>query len=64
MLGCTVAHVEAVKRKLSLGGAGLPKMTTVSYPLPCLVCCSVLADPDASLPGRAYGITKRLRARD
>jgi hypothetical protein len=61
MLGCTVAHAEAVKRKLSRGGAGLPKMSTVSYPLRCLVCCSVLADPDASLPGRAYGVTKRLR---
>jgi hypothetical protein len=62
VLGCTVAHAGAVKRKLDRGGAGLPKLSTISYPVSCLVCCSVRADPDASLPGRAYGVTKRLRA--
>jgi hypothetical protein len=60
-LGCTIAHAGAVKRVLSYGGAGLPKMSTVSYPLRCLVCCPMLADPDDSLPGRAHGITKSLR---
>ena len=60
-LGCTVAHAEMVRRMLAQGGAGLPKLSPVSYPLRCLVCCPVLADPDDSLPGCAHGIAKRLR---
>ena len=40
LFGCTVAHAAAVKNQLYLGGAGLPKMSTVSYPLSCLVCCT------------------------
>jgi hypothetical protein len=44
------------------GGAGLPKMGTISNPLRCLVCCTGLASPDNSLPGRTHGVTRRLRA--
>jgi Family of unknown function (DUF6615) len=60
-LGCTVAHAAAVKRLLAQGGAGLPKMSTISNPLRCLVCCTGLGSPDNSLPGRAHGVTRRLR---
>lgn len=60
-LGCSVAHAAAVKRALAKGGAGLPKISPISYPLRCLVCCPVLAEPDDSLPGCAHGIAKRLR---
>jgi hypothetical protein len=42
-LGCTVAHAAAVERLLvAQGGAGLPKMSTISNPLRCLVCCTAL----------------------
>ena len=61
-LGCTVAHAAAVKRLLVQGGAGLPKMSTISNPLRCLVCCAGVASPDNSLPGRTHGVTQRLRA--
>lgn len=37
-------------------------MSRVSYPLSCLVCCPVVADPNGSLPGRAYGVITQLRA--
>jgi len=60
-LGCTVALAAAVKRALVQGGAGLPKIIPISYPLRCLICCPVLAEPDNSLPGCAHGIAKRLR---
>jgi hypothetical protein len=60
-LGCTVAHAAAVKRVLKRGGGGLPKISPISYPLRCLVCCPVFAEPDTSLPGYAHGIAKRLR---
>lgn len=60
-LGCTVAHAAAVNRVLGKGGAGLPRISPISYPLRCLVCCPVLAEPDDSLPGCAHGISKRLR---
>jgi len=56
-----VAHAAAVKRALVQGGAGLPKISPISYPLRCLICCPVLAEPDNSLPGCAHGIAKRLR---
>jgi len=42
-LGCMVAHAGAVKRVLGNGGAGLPRISPISYPLRCLVCCPVLA---------------------
>ncbi len=61
-LGCTVAHAAAVKRLLGQGGAGLPKIGAISSPLRCLVCCTGLASPADSLPGRAHGVTRRLRA--
>ena len=61
-LGCTVAHAAAVKRLLVQGGAGLPKMSTISSLLRCLVCCTGLASPDNSLPERTHGVTRRLRA--
>jgi hypothetical protein len=60
-LGCTVAHAAAVQRALVQGGAGLPKISLISYPLRCLVCCPVLAEPPDSLPGCAHSIAKRLR---
>lgn len=60
-LGCTVAHAVAVDRALRQGGAGLPKMSEVSLPMKCLVCCPIWVDPDDSLPGRANGIANRLR---
>lgn len=60
-LGCTVAHAGAVKHALAQGGAGLPKISPIFYPLRCLVCCPVFAEPDDSLPGCAHGITRRLR---
>ena len=50
LLGCTVAHATAVQGQLAQGGAGLPKMSKVSYPLACLVCCSASTDPDRTLP--------------
>jgi hypothetical protein len=59
--GCTVAHAIAVKNQLYLGGAGLPKMSTVSYPLSCLVCCSGDAAARASLPVRALDVIQKLR---
>lgn len=63
LFGCTTAHALAVKSILVKGGAGLPKMSVVSLPMKCLVCCPVLGDPDDSLPGRAHGIAKTLRSR-
>jgi hypothetical protein len=59
--GCTVAHATAVKGQLGQGGAGLPKMSRVSYPLACLVCCLGPTDPARTLPVRAYDVTARLR---
>ena len=50
LMGCTVAHATAVQGQLAQGGAGLPKMSKVSYPLACLVCCSASTDPDRTLP--------------
>lgn len=61
-LGCTVTHAAAVKRLLVRGDAGLPKMCVICNPLRCLVCCTGLASPDNSLPGRAHGVTRRLRS--
>jgi hypothetical protein len=61
-LGCTVAHAATVKSVLARGGAGLAKMSAISSPLRCLVCCEALAFPDNSLPGRIHGVTRRLRA--
>src|SRR4051794_14290610 len=60
IFGCTVAHAAAVKRQLIQGGAGLPKMSQISYPMRCLVCCPALADADGLLPSRAYRIVCRL----
>ena len=60
--GCTAAHAFAVKQMLNRGGAGLPKMSQISLPMRCLVCCPVLSDPDHSLPGRANGVTKELKS--
>ncbi len=60
-LGCTVAHAAGVKRLLVQGGAGLPKMSTISSPLSCLVCCTGVSFPANSLPGRSHGMTQRLR---
>jgi hypothetical protein len=61
LFGCTVAHGIAVRSQLSLGGAGLPKMSTVSYPLSCLVCCTGGAGARTSLPIRAHDVIQRLR---
>jgi hypothetical protein len=62
LLGCTVAHADAVKARLVQGGAGLPKMSVVSYPLRCLACCPTVSPAlPSSLPGRAAGIVQRLR---
>jgi hypothetical protein len=60
-LGCTVAHAAEVKRLLVQGGAGLPKMSKISNPLRCLVCCAGVASPDNSLPGRTHGVMRSLR---
>ena len=46
---------------LRQGGAGLPKISPVSFPLHCLVCCQAFAEPENSLPGRTHGIAKQLR---
>jgi hypothetical protein len=64
--GCTVAHATTVKRVLKQGGAGLPKMSRVSYPLRCLVCCPVVSNLDNSLPDRTHDVVRALRelARD
>lgn len=59
--GCTVAHATAVQAQLRQGGAGLPKMSKVSYPLACLVCCPGPVDPARTLPLRASDVTTRLR---
>lgn len=62
LFGCTVAHAGAVKARLVQGGAGLPKMSVISYPLRCLTCCPVVSPTlPSSLPGRAAGIVRRLR---
>lgn len=61
-LGCTAAHAFAVREVLQRGGAGLPKMSAISLPMKCIVCCPVLSDPDGSLPGRANGVRKMLRS--
>ena len=61
-LGCTVAHAAGVQRLLVQGGAGLPKMSTISNPLRCLVCCPALLSPDNSLPERVHSVAQRLRA--
>jgi hypothetical protein len=58
-LGCTVAHAGAVKHALAQGGAGRPKISPISFPLRCLVCCTVHPEPDESLPGCAHDIAKR-----
>jgi hypothetical protein len=62
LFGCTVAHAVAVKNQFTHGGAGLPKMSTVSYPLSCLVCCT-LDTPvvRAPLPTRTLNVIRRLR---
>ena len=64
MFGCTVALAQAVKGQLYLGGAGLPKMSAISFPLGCLVCCPALASraPRWLLPRRAEGVIQGLRA--
>lgn len=61
LFGCTVAHAAAVKNQLYLGGAGLPKMSTVSYPLSCLVCCTHGPVARAPLPIRTLDVIQRLR---
>lgn len=61
LFGCTVAHATAVQGRLAQGGAGLPKMSEVSYPLACLVCCPGATDPAPTLPVRARDVTARLR---
>lgn len=63
LLGCTVAHAHAVKSMLDRGGVGLPKMSAISLPMRCLVCCPVLGEPDNSLPSKASGVAKNLRLR-
>ncbi len=60
-LGCTVAHAGAVEQLLGQGGVGLPKISPISYPLRCLVCCPVLAESNDPLPRCAHGVAKRLR---
>ena len=59
-LGCTVAHAAAVESVVNAGGRGFSKMSNISLPMKCLVCCSILGDPDGSLPGRVNGVTNTL----
>lgn len=59
-LGCTMAHAAAVKLLVNTGSVDLSTMSKISLPMKCLVCCTVLGDPDASLPGRVNGVVKLL----
>jgi uncharacterized protein DUF6615 len=63
LLGCTMAHATAVKFMLGQGGAGLPKMSKISLPFRCLVCCPMFAPSNASLPQRVAGFVDSLFAR-
>jgi hypothetical protein len=62
MFGCMVAHAMAVKGQMDLGGVGLPKMSKVSYPLRCIVCCFEGAGVRETLPIRVHDVVQRLRA--
>lgn len=59
-LGCTVAHALAVRTVVKSGGAGLSRMTKISLPMRCLVCCPVLGGPNGSLPERVHGVANYL----
>lgn len=59
-LGCTVAPAVAVKTVVNSGGTGFSKLSRISLPMKCLVCCPGFADPDTSLPGRVNGVANGL----
>jgi hypothetical protein len=58
--GCTVAHARGVKYLLRQGGAGLPKLSRISVPMKCLVCCSCIASSNAGLPSRGEAVVGAL----
>src|SRR5262249_10088856 len=61
--GCTVAHAVGVKHLLGQGGAGLPKLSGISLPMRCLVCCSCVIPSNVGLPSRGDAVVNTLHSR-
>lgn len=62
LFACAVADARAVKAVFDQGDIRLAKMSSISLPRNCLVCCPFAAHNGPSLPRTVQGIARRLTA--